>query len=134
MLSEYEQACRKSKHIFQYKCKCCYNDWWGAKANKTCKQCRQDKKPLPLKDMIGVGWFSCKCGRKFAGFSKGDVTSKCHGCNTEVLPTCIVPGESAGKDDEERKHSHYCNACKGRAPCPIVEAAKTSSSKGGRRR
>jgi hypothetical protein len=135
MLSEYEEAHRKSKNILQYKCKPCHNDWWGSRANRTCKRCGKDTDPLPLKQMIGIGWFACPCGRKFAGFSKGSVTSKCHGCMTEVLPSFIVPGESAENNDKDKpKKTHYCNVCKGTSPCPIVEAAKARSGRGGGRR
>ena len=83
--------------------------------------------------MIGIGWFVCPCGRKFAGFSKGDVTSKCHGCQTELYPSFIVPGESAENKEGKPKKAHYCNACKGGSYCPIVEAAKKRAGRGGRR-
>ena len=72
----------------------------------------------------GIGWFKCKCGRKYAGFSRGDVMSKCHGCQTKNLPLFIVSGNEASKR-EHSNNSHHCELCKGNSgSCPIVHAAK----------
>ena len=73
--------------------------------------------------MIGIGWFECICGRIYAGFSRGDITSKCHICLTENLPFEIRRGYRADKGEETDK-SHFCNACKGKGDCPIVEQVK----------
>ena len=130
--SGYEEAERKSHYIVQYKC--CGNTWWGTSKN-TCRRCKKSGKVVPFNAMIGIGWFTCVCGRKFAGFCRGgtcllyyiisltkqDVTSKCHGCNTECFADFIVPGEKAsGKGGK----SHYCAKCRGSLGCPIVNAAK----------
>ena len=74
--------------------------------------------------MIGIGQFKCECGRSYAGKSRGDVTSKCYGCQTHNLPFTITKGIKSNKD-ERAINSHYCNVCKDYKPadrkrCPIV--------------
>ena len=76
--------------------------------------------------MIGIGWFQCVCGRTYAGFSRGDITSKCHNCHTENLPYLIEKGDRPDKGEKTDK-SHFCNACQGREKCPIIEQLKDSS-------
>ena len=73
--------------------------------------------------MIGIGWFQCRCRRTYAGFSRGDVTSKCHGCQVENLPSFILPGDKANKDEKSDK-KHFCNACKGSNDCPVIAEFK----------
>ena len=111
-----------SSNVFQYNC--CENRWWGNISNNKCFTCKKTCEILPLAQMIGIGRFKCKCGRKYQGFSRGDTTSKCHACNTENLPYTILPGDKAARDDRNRENSHYCNACKGNSDCPIVNACK----------
>ena len=77
--------------------------------------------------MLGIGIFKCKCGRTYRGFSRGDITSKCHICQTENLPFDIRRGKRPDKGEVTDK-SHYCNACKGKENCPIVEQVKELSS------
>jgi hypothetical protein len=80
--------------------------------------------------MIGIGWFQCACGRRYAGFCQGNITSKCHGCLKENLALFIVPGDKADKDEETKeKKAHYCAACQGSDHCPIVEKVKSQSQK-----
>ena len=123
-MNNFEENREKSLHIVQFKC--CRNSWWGTLANNTCNKCKRVVQPLALAKMIGIGWFECSCGRRYAGFSRGDVTSKCHSCNVENLPLFIVPGEKAAKD--EPKNSHYCAVCEGSMNCPIVEEAQKRRS------
>ena len=73
---------------------------------------------LPFNKMIGIGWFECECGRTYKGKARGDVTSKCHNCQAENLPSFILPGDSAKKEQPTDKR-HYCSECKGSANCPI---------------
>lgn len=89
---EFLKAQNKSLFIHQYKCKCSKKYWWGSNSNNICKRCKKVNVYLDLKKMIGIGWFECKCGRKYAGFSRGDVSSKCHICQDENYPSFIVPG------------------------------------------
>lgn len=120
MNSEFEDSKIKSSFIHQYKCKKCKNQWWGTSANNRCKRCKETVEKLPLSQMIGVGWFECSCGRRYAGFSRGDVTSMCHGCEKKNLPVFIVPGESA---NGTKTYSHHCSMCNGMGRCPIVASA-----------
>lgn len=122
---------KKSLYIFQYKC--CKEPWWGDLKKNICFTCKKPNKKLRLNKMIGIGWFECECGRKYAGFSRGDVTSKCHTCEIENLPSFIVPGEKASKDEKKEK-SHYCNMCKGSDHCPIVNACSKSQYPKGKKR
>jgi hypothetical protein len=126
----FSESQRKSENIFQYKCSCNSKLWWGAKANNQCRRCKKEVTPLPLKQMIGIGWFECtSCKRRYAGFSKGDVSSKCHICNIENFPLFIVSGEKADNEDKkEDKKAHYCARCKGGDHCPIVDQVKNNSS------
>jgi hypothetical protein len=129
--NEFDEAERKSQFIFQYKCSCNSKVWWGAAKNNACKRCDKIVDRLPLEKMIGVGWFECACGRKFAGFCKGSVNSKCHGCGSQLLPSFIVPGDDASKTDKKGdRKTHHCAVCNGQGRCPIVEAAM---SRGGRK-
>lgn len=121
--SSFSEQQEKSLYIHQFQCSCSKNRWWGALKNRTCRSCNKACEPLKKEKMIGIGWFSCKCGRKYAGFSQGNVTSKCHGCQTENLPAFIVPGEKANKD-EKTANTHYCAMCHGKGTCPIVEKIK----------
>ena len=126
---EFEESRRKSLHIHQYKCKCSIKRWWGSNANNKCKKCGQTVEHLELKKTIGIGWFECICGRRYAGFCQGDVTSKCHGCQKENYASFIVPGDKADKeDDNPDKKNHYCAVCKGGEHCPIVEKVKAQRS------
>ena len=77
--------------------------------------------------MIGIGWFECECGRTYRGFSRGDITSKCHNCQTENLPYFIGKGKRADKG-MKTDNSHYCNACKGKDDCPILNQFQQVSS------
>ena len=121
--SEFSQQQEKSLYIHQYQCTCSKNRWWGSQKNNVCKRCNKKCEALELEKMIGIGWFSCQCGRKYAGFSQGNVTSKCHGCQKENFPLFIVPGEKANKYDRSMNH-HYCERCKGGKDCPIVNKIK----------
>ena len=91
------------------------------------RECSSIRSPLPLSEMVGVAWFQCNCGRKFAGFCKGNVTSKCHNCSKEVKPAFIVPGDDAASSS--RKFSHCCSVCQGSGACPIVAQARESAGK-----
>lgn len=123
---EFEENREKSMFIHQYLCKKCKNRWWGASANNKCRSCDQETEKLDLSKMVGIGWFECTCGRRYAGFSRGDVTSKCHSCQRENYPSFIVPGDQAsGKG----ANSHYCASCKGNGHCPIVGQVRNLSSK-----
>lgn len=132
MTMEFLEAETKSHFIFQFKCKGCRNTWWGTVHKNTCRMCQAIVERLPLAQMTGIGWFRCHCSRVYAGFSAGNVTSKCHGCNKENLPLFIVPGDDAAKPDGSRRQ-HYCNACKGKTPCPIVNRARNIGGRGRRR-
>jgi hypothetical protein len=115
---------KQSLNIFQYLCSCKNKTWWGIKDN-ACKPCNKKLNPLPLKEMTGIGWFQCACGRRYAGFCQGNVTSKCHGCHKENLAMFIVPGDKADKDKKSKnKNTHYCAACQGSDHCPIVDKVK----------
>jgi hypothetical protein len=104
--------------IKQYRC--CRKRWWGGSANNTCKSCGQACAPLPLAEMLGIGWFSCAaCDRTFAGKARGDVTSPCNGCHRQLLPEFIVPGSDAARPDGGTS-THNCALCNGRGDCPIA--------------
>ena len=130
-MDEFDEAESKSQYLFQYKCRCNPKVWWGAAKNNTCRRCGKTVERLALEKMIGVGWFQCSCGRRFAGFCKGSITSKCHGCGNQNLPSFIVPGDDVSNTEKrvDRK-THHCAVCNGLGHCPIVEAAM---SRGGRR-
>ena len=114
----FKEQRNKSRNLHQYEC--CKKRWWGDYVGANmCGTCNSMVKMLPLLKMVGIGWFKCKCGRKYAGFSRGDVTSKCHGCEVENLPSFILPGDSAKKLQSTDKR-HYCSACEGSYPCPII--------------
>ena len=81
----------KSRNLHQYTC--CRKIWWGDASSSICDICKNRVDRLTLQKMIGIAWFECKCGRKYAGFSRGNVTSKCHRCQAENLPSFILPGE-----------------------------------------
>ena len=124
---EYDDAFKKSLHIFQFKCnskKCKGKCWWGSMKNQMCKNCMKTATKLNLEESIGIGWFKCHCGRRYAGFSRGDVTSKCHTCKTENYPEFIVPGDRASQKEKSTDKQHYCAECKGDYHCPIVEEAR----------
>ena len=80
------------------------------------------------------GWFSCPCGRKYAGFSQGNITSKCHACQRENFPEFIVPGEKADKQEKDDKKTHYCNVCHGKGHCPIVQKVKDNHGERNKRK
>ena len=123
---EYQEAFEKSLHIFQFKCtnkRCSQKVWWGSMKNQMCRNCGRQANKLDLEQTIGIGWFKCQCGRKYAGFSRGDVTSKCHGCHMENYAEFIVPGDRANQDEKKPDKQHYSNICKGDNDCPIVEEA-----------
>mmetsp|Transcript_15780 Transcript_15780/g.21808 ORF Transcript_15780/g.21808 Transcript_15780/m.21808 type:complete len:105 (-) Transcript_15780:77-391(-) len=89
---DYESAEKKSRYVFQYKCRSCKNAWWGGYRNDTCRDCTRHVKKLPFSQTIGIGWFTFdSCNRKFAGFCRGDVMSECHVCKTELSADSIVP-------------------------------------------
>ena len=119
--SEFEESKIKSSFIHQYKCKKCKNTWWGKSINNSCKGCNEIVEKLPLTQMIGVAWFECPCGRRYAGFCRGDVTSKCHVCEKKNLPLFIVPGD---KVEGKKTYSHHCSMCNGSGHCPIVASAQ----------
>jgi hypothetical protein len=121
LYKEFNKAFKRSKYIFQFKCYYCRKKpWWGPIKNKICFTCGEVAEKLKLEARIGIGWFKCRCGRIYAGFSQGDVTSKCHGCQIENYPKFIVRGNKASKNEKTNKH-HYCDICKGnRNNCPIV--------------
>ena len=119
-LNLFEQNRHKANHIFQYKC--CSKTWWGSIKNNKCKKCNKEVVKLPLSKMIGIGWFKCQCGRKYAGFCRGDVTSKCHGCQQENLASFIVPGDEAHNKEKSNGNAHHCAMCHGVGNCPIVES------------
>ena len=121
---DYKEAHEKSLHIFQFKCNCSRNTWWGSNANNKCKRCGKTVEKLELEQTIGIGWFDCSCGRQYAGFSRGNVTSKCHKCQAENYPSFIVPGDEAENKNKKDKKAHYCAICKGSYNCPIVAEAK----------
>ena len=122
--SNFQSSYRKSKSIFQYCCSCrTGNYWWGSVKNKTCNRCKKEATKLPLQKMIGIGWFQCTCGRRYAGFCRGDVMSKCHGCQKKNLPRFIVPVEKDDKREGSDK-KHHCEQCKGDYDCPIVAMLK----------
>ena len=125
LIKDFDVNLIKSRNLHQYKC--CRHVWWGGTTNNTCKDCKEEVEKLPLNKMIGIGWFECVCGRRYAGFSRGDVSSKCHGCEVENFAAFIIPGDKANKDEKTDK-SHYCNACKGANDCPIVAQANRSSN------
>jgi hypothetical protein len=121
----FEKSRQKSFHIAQYTCKCTGRLWWNSKTNNICRNCNQPATRLTLRETIGIGWFQCACGRRYAGFCQGNVTSKCHGCQKENLALFIVPGDKADREDREKRNTHYCAVCKGEGGCPIVEKVKT---------
>lgn len=121
---DFEENRLKSLYLKQFECNKCKRRWWNGGQSSECNRCKVNGSKLPLEKTIGIGWFECKCGRRYAGFSQGDVTSKCHGCQTENLPQFIVPGDKADKDDNNTKKAHYCAACRGGHHCPIVEEAR----------
>jgi hypothetical protein len=130
----FKEARNISKVTSQYKC-CRYDThvWWGGnhEMDSVCDQCGSYGEKLHKFEMIGIGWFQCDCKRIFAGFCRGNVPSKCHGCNRDVDAAFVVEGNNAG-DAERTEQRHECNACLGRGHCPVVEEAKRIS--GGRAR
>ena len=80
--SEFEKNKSKSRFIHQYKCRCSPKRWWGSATSNICNKCGKTVAYLDLKNTIGIGWFECSCGRIYAGFAQGDITSKCHGCQS----------------------------------------------------
>ena len=116
----------KSRNLHQYTC--CQKRWWGDATANICGICRRRVDRLPLNKMIGIVWFKCKCGRKYAGFSRGDVTSKCHGCHAENLPSFILPGDKANKNENSDK-KHFCSACKGSNDCPVIAEYQSLKNK-----
>ncbi len=127
---DFQKGLKKSKYIFQFECSRCDQNWWGGRSHNTCKSCRRTAKIRPFKDMVGVGWFVCDlCLRKFSGFAKGNVTSKCHRCNVEVTASFIIPGDNVS-NKKENSNSHYCNVCRGVPPCPIVRDACSNVRRG----
>lgn len=127
MRMEYEDAFKKSLKIFQFECnsyKCKGKRWWGSMMNQICKNCMETAKKLKLEETIGIGWFKCKCGRRYAGFSRGDVASACHGCKMENYPEFIVSGDRASHEEKSTDKKHNCAECEGGYHCPIVEEAR----------
>ena len=123
---DFEDKLQKSKYIHQFKCKC-GQMWWGPNTNNECRRCKIRVERLPFEKMYGIGYFLCACRRNYAGFSFGNITSKCHGCQTENKPLFILPGDKADKDDNKNKKQHYCSMCHGTNNCPVVERIKTKN-------
>lgn len=123
---DFEKNRIKSQFIHQFKCPCSNHRWWGSSAKNKCNNCKSTVEPLDLKKTIGIGWFQCKCGRRYAGFCQGSVSSKCHTCQTENFALFIVPGDKADKEENAsiEKNAHYCAACHGNGDCPIVIKCK----------
>ena len=123
----FKEARERSKHCLQSQCDSCSTLYWMDERDEdtvyTCPKCGCDGYGISPSDYVGIGWFKCDCKRIFAGFSKANVTSKCHGCYREILPLFVVKGDSAG-DAERTKRTHKCNACVGPNECPVVNAAK----------
>ena len=123
---EFDEKYEESLLSHQFKCEC-FNKtkrWWAESSTSVCKRCGTRWNYLDLEDTIGIGWFGCKCGRRYAGFSRGDVTSKCHGCQRENYPVFIVKGEKAHKDDKRSSTAkHHCSMCNGNGHCPIIMSA-----------
>jgi hypothetical protein len=121
------EARRKSRWIGQFECsnqRCrSSKKWWGAKnKDQHCCKCRQQGVLVPFEETIGIGWFKCgSCSRRFAGFCRGDVLSKCLPCKKPLTAEFIVPGNRAAGPKKKKKHN--CEACHGHRPCPIVEEA-----------
>ncbi|KAF0736830.1 hypothetical protein Ae201684P_000172 [Aphanomyces euteiches] len=116
------EAQEKSTWIEQFYCKPCKNGWWGV--STTCRKCGKTRTALPLEQQSGIGWFECACGRKFAGFCRGNVRSVCHECGEKSLPSFVVPGDNASK---RGKHKHNCEMCHGNHDCPIVASLKNGA-------
>lgn len=125
---DFERMLQKSKYLHQYRCSKCDRYWWGPDQKNTCFECNKVAQALTLDAMIGIGWFQCQCGRRYAGFSRGNVTSKCHGCQVENLPMFIQPGDKASEKDKSDK-KHFCSACNGSYGCPVVAEAKAKRHK-----
>ena len=127
--SEFEKNKNKSSFVHQYHCKKCEIRWWGTSSKNRCAQCNETVEKLSLKQMIGVGWFECSCGRRYPGFSRGDDTLNCHGCQKPNSPSFIVPGElSSTHDNQHRVLNHYCGIfhyCKS-SHCPVFSQAQNS--------
>lgn len=122
----FAESLRKSRFIFQYHC--CGNYWWGTQKNNICNRCKKNKEKLPLEKMLGIGWFECNCRRKYAGFCRGDVPSKCLNCDEKNLASFIVPGDRADKDEKTDK-AHHCEKCNGSYDCPVVAQLRTHKSR-----
>ena len=125
----FQDSRRTSQWLFQFECSCNPKRWWGTNKNNKCFKCKKIVNKLLHSETIGIGWFRCQCSRLYAGFCRGDVASKCHGCQAKNLPLFIVPGLRADKNEKTDK-SHHCELCLGdRDSCPIVAEAIRIHSK-----
>jgi hypothetical protein len=121
------EARRKSRWIGQFECsnRRCRSSkkWWGAKnKDQHCRKCRSQGVLVPFEETVGIGWFKCGlCNRKFAGFCRGNIQSKCLVCEVLLTAEFIVPGNRAA--GPKKKNDHHCEACHGQRPCPVVEEA-----------
>ena len=113
----FRQQRNNSKHCFQYECISCYIYWCGGYTKNKCPLCGKLVNKLPPEKIIATGWFNCKCERIYAGASRGDITSKCYGCNAENLPAFIQPPLY---NLRKTGNTNYCSACRGYKNCPIV--------------
>ena len=114
----FEESLEKSLNTHQYSC--CGHRWWKNGDNSKCNECQQTCQYLSLEETVGIGWFECLCGRKFAGFCRGDVASRCHKCDSHILPSFIVPGKKIKRKTDD---THECDMCDGSGECPIVDDA-----------
>lgn len=95
---------------------CCGRVWWGGPRNRQCNRCHRDGADVPFGKRVGLGHFRCECGRTFVGFGRGDVRSKCHGCQRLVLPHAMEP---PGQVEAKSSLKHHCELCGGRGRCPL---------------
>eukprot|EP00052_Salpingoeca_macrocollata_P000467 m.20412 g.20412 ORF g.20412 m.20412 type:complete len:129 (-) comp10546_c0_seq1:33-419(-) len=102
--------------LINYKCALCRRTWWGARSNADCSRCKRAGQELPLEERVGLGHFRCDCGRTFVGMARGDVRSKCHGCQALVLPHTIEP---PGQVKRKSNLAHHCELCDGHGNCPL---------------
>ena len=103
--------------MLEFQCGRCQRTWWGTQRNKTCKRCNVEAPKVPFEKRVGLGHFKCTCGRNFVGVARGDVKSKCHGCNALVSPWAIEP---PGEMKRKSSLSHNCELCHGEGYCPLM--------------
>lgn len=85
MNQAFEEAREKARNVCRYRCDHCDNaqPFWAAKrVIPRCRDCDRVCRRVLFAQTVGIGWFQCRgCHRRFAGFIRGDLTSKCHECN-----------------------------------------------------